>query len=37
LQRAVGEAADQRRSVEILNDGDAEFWQGGWSFAERQV
>jgi hypothetical protein len=27
-QRAVGEAPDERRGVQVLNDGDAEFGHG---------
>ncbi len=27
-ERAVGESPDERRGVEVLDDGDAEFWQG---------
>jgi hypothetical protein len=33
LQRAVSEPANQRRGVEVLNDGDAELWQVGCSSA----
>jgi hypothetical protein len=29
LQRTVGEAADERRGVEVLNDGDAKFGHDG--------
>jgi hypothetical protein len=28
----VGEAPDEGRGVEVLDDGDAEFWQGGSVF-----
>ena len=27
-EEAVGESPDERRGVEVLDDGDAEFWQG---------
>ena len=33
-EEAVGEAPDEGRGVEVLDDGDAEFWQGRSSFLD---
>jgi hypothetical protein len=36
LQRAVGEAANERRGVEVLHDGDAKFAHG-WLVSQRSI